>query len=180
MVTTAGAFSGMHINYRFTSGFLTVITGSKVFITFAVTKENSKEMRKWHMKDLNWNDVLTLMGSLEGPQINCLTVGQTIYVLAGQLHMALSPRCSALLTFETANPLVQEWDNMLNGHHCVIDGFCKYLALTLQSQFCNGLEDLREGLRLWENVKGLLRKRDAKMVGQSKVDVMNRHAGFRC
>lgn len=174
MVNTAGTFLAPHFDYGFTSGFLMLVSSSKIFITFAVFDANRKKICEWHMKDLKWEDALFLMRNLEGPQINYVTLGQSIYVATGQPHMVLSPRASGLVTFDIANPSIVEWVNTLKGYNQVLDGFCKYLANKLAIQLGLGIKELKQGLRLWENVKGLPAQQDEKTVAQSEVNAFVR------
>ena len=169
MVNSAGLLSLPHINYGFTSSFTTVVSGTKLFIGFDVTEKNRKIMEQWHLQVINWPEALKLMRELERPQFNYLFAGNTIYLAAGQAHMVLSLQCSAICSFDIANPSVAEWDNTLAGYEGVLYGFRCFLADESINQFERAIQDLRTALEMWKQVKNLPKQRNKHTASASDV-----------
>lgn len=84
IVYAAGLLSAMHIDIGFTSGFLTLIAGSKLFITFGVTKANLWVMQQYHLHLFTWEDAIHVMHMLEDAHVMYMQAGNTVYMAAGQ------------------------------------------------------------------------------------------------
>ncbi len=171
MANSAGAFTAPHIDIGFTSGFSTVITGTKIFITFDVSDKNWRVMQPFQLQPPTWDQSLRLMRrELEGPRFNVLKTGDTIYIAAGQPYMVLSPTVGALYACNAANPSVKEWDATLKGHQCVMWAIKTFVSGSKIRYIREAVRDLESGLELWKNVTGLPQQRTDDTVAQSEVD----------
>ncbi|GAC76416.1 hypothetical protein PANT_22c00016 [Moesziomyces antarcticus T-34] len=171
IANSAGAFTAPHIDIGFTSGFSTVIGGTKISITFDVSERNWKVMQRYQLQQPSWDQSIRLMRrELEGPRFNVLKAGDTIYIAPGQPHMVLSPTVSALYGCDAANPFIKEWDAILMGHQSMMWAIKNVLAKSGTFYLREAIRDLECGLNLWKNVKGLPQKRTDDTVAQSEVD----------
>lgn len=170
LVNTAGAFSNPHLDIGFTSGFSTVISGSKLFVTFEASEKNWRIMQQFHLQELTWARSMQIMHNLEKPRFNLLKEGDTIWLGAGQPHFVLSPTNSALYGVDVANPAIAEWNTTITGYKKVRWSIDNILAHESVGFMDKAIEDLEAGLALWKNVKGLPQARTADTVAQSEVD----------
>ncbi|KAF6767094.1 hypothetical protein PSEUBRA_002512 [Kalmanozyma brasiliensis GHG001] len=138
-----------------------VVRGATLFITWPKTQKNLEAVQDWQMLDTpTWPALLHLVRhELEDPRFNYLTEGEAIYKAPGQTHMTLSPKEAAVYCIDAVNPSPAEWKDTLSAYEWSLDHYKKLSREKEQEARQDAIVELETALRLWQQVKGLPKKR---------------------